>query len=259
MRSAALLLILGGCQVVFTLDEPEPEPCVPIGHDEDGDDIDDACDLCPQSGDDLDGDGDGVGDSCDPKPNEACEQRARFDGFGTQPVDLVVTAPWIHDGDDMLQPDPAPGLTLAHYPSLQLEDITVRASITILAFFEGADNADIELGSGGDTTGTEPSAGYACTLHHETEPSPSTVELKDENPDIAVGSDLFSGNVAGTFTFELVNARGHLECTVVGPQGRGMAVVDGEPPMANGEVFLVAGNVSVRVHWVDFLGNTCAD
>jgi hypothetical protein len=42
----------------------------PSHHDEDGDGIDDACDVCPHVPDplQLDSDGDGVGDACDPEP-----------------------------------------------------------------------------------------------------------------------------------------------------------------------------------------------
>ncbi|MBA3542646.1 MAG: hypothetical protein H0T79_23725 [Deltaproteobacteria bacterium] len=45
----------------------DARPCVaPSGHDEDGDSIDDACDLCPQVADlQADLDADGVGDACD--------------------------------------------------------------------------------------------------------------------------------------------------------------------------------------------------
>ena len=41
--------------------------CVPVGHDEDGDALDDACDPCPHLSEaQADVDMDGVGDSCDP-------------------------------------------------------------------------------------------------------------------------------------------------------------------------------------------------
>jgi hypothetical protein len=44
-----------------------PPPCVPVGHDEDGDAIDDACDNCPSFGNagQEDADGDGLGDVCE--------------------------------------------------------------------------------------------------------------------------------------------------------------------------------------------------
>jgi hypothetical protein len=88
VRSACWLILLGGCELVFKLEDPG---CIePIGHDEDGDGIDDACDLCPQSIDDVDRDGDAVGDACDPRPDDVCEQRLRFDGFAELPGDLVL-------------------------------------------------------------------------------------------------------------------------------------------------------------------------
>lgn len=55
-------------------------PCRAVGHDEDGDGIDDACDLCPQvPGTQQDADGDGVGDGCD--PGAARHTRILFDPF----------------------------------------------------------------------------------------------------------------------------------------------------------------------------------
>jgi hypothetical protein len=45
---------------------PDAKPCTPVGHDEDSDTIDDACDSClsdPNEG--IDTDGDGVDNSCD--------------------------------------------------------------------------------------------------------------------------------------------------------------------------------------------------
>jgi Thrombospondin type 3 repeat len=49
----------------------DARPCVVIGHDEDGDGLDDACDNCPHVAnvDQTDSDGDGLGDACDQSPN----------------------------------------------------------------------------------------------------------------------------------------------------------------------------------------------
>jgi hypothetical protein len=58
-----------------------PRPCLtPVGHDEDADSIDDACDVCPHLVDDQrDSDGDGVGDACDPDPASGRQSIAYFD------------------------------------------------------------------------------------------------------------------------------------------------------------------------------------
>src|SRR5690348_6260060 len=96
MRGALVLgLALGGCNAIFGLAPTSlggdaggaidaradggaidaaldgDARCTPIGHDEDGDGIDDACDRCPYIASltgDPDSDGDGVGDDCDPHP-----------------------------------------------------------------------------------------------------------------------------------------------------------------------------------------------
>jgi len=55
----------------------------PIGHDEDADGVDDACDRCPHLADALqpDADGDKVGDACDPNPAEPRDRIVFFDPF----------------------------------------------------------------------------------------------------------------------------------------------------------------------------------
>jgi hypothetical protein len=58
-------------------------PCTPRGHDEDGDGVDDACDVCPQlpDPDQADADGDRVGDACDPEPQNPRQRIVFFDPF----------------------------------------------------------------------------------------------------------------------------------------------------------------------------------
>lgn len=55
------------------------------GHDEDGDAVDDACDVCPHVADapQLDGDGDGVGDLCDRERANPRQSWVVFDPFTT--------------------------------------------------------------------------------------------------------------------------------------------------------------------------------
>jgi len=57
----------------------------PVGHDEDGDGVDDACDGCPHipDADQVDSDGDGLDDICDPNPTQPIDSIAFFDPFVT--------------------------------------------------------------------------------------------------------------------------------------------------------------------------------
>jgi hypothetical protein len=66
-------------------DAPRDASCTSVGHDEDGDRVDDACDTCPHrvNPDQADVDGDGVGDVCDPEPDLPRQRIARFDSFAT--------------------------------------------------------------------------------------------------------------------------------------------------------------------------------
>jgi hypothetical protein len=76
--------------------------CVPVGHDEDGDGIDDACDGCPHiyDPDQIDSDGDGVDDVCDPNPTVPTESIAIFDPFTSQlPIWGLSGSMPTYDGD----------------------------------------------------------------------------------------------------------------------------------------------------------------
>jgi hypothetical protein len=104
-------LVVAGCDYVLRLD-PVTVPdgagpdaaCVPVGHDEDKDDLDDACDPCPYSPtNDGDFDGDGIADTCDPDtstPNRVL----LFDGFAALNTSLTVTGGTF--GNDLWTPTP---------------------------------------------------------------------------------------------------------------------------------------------------------
>ncbi|HEX5062346.1 MAG TPA: thrombospondin type 3 repeat-containing protein [Kofleriaceae bacterium] len=63
-------------------------------HDEDGDGVRDACDVCPHIPDSAqaDTDGDRVGDACDPEPNNARQSILLFDPF------VTIGASWTNGG-----------------------------------------------------------------------------------------------------------------------------------------------------------------
>jgi hypothetical protein len=91
------LLLLVGCGRIGFEGEtaPDARTCTaPVGHDEDGDGIDDSCDGCPHVNDpsQLDQDEDGVGDACDPRVAEPGDSIAFFDAF------VVPDPGWIRTG-----------------------------------------------------------------------------------------------------------------------------------------------------------------
>jgi hypothetical protein len=66
------------------------------GHDEDGDGVADAIDVCPhRAGSQLDTDGDGIGDDCDPEPTLARQHVLLFATMqpGDQPFALNAFSP----------------------------------------------------------------------------------------------------------------------------------------------------------------------
>jgi hypothetical protein len=87
-RSLLVWLFAAGCDYALRLDhldEPTDDAaavCVEIGHDEDNDGLDDACDPCPfDINNEGDADNDGIALMCDPDPT-APNQVLLFDGFG---------------------------------------------------------------------------------------------------------------------------------------------------------------------------------
>jgi hypothetical protein len=99
------LFMLAGCgRIAFDAGADGGGSAMCVGHDEDGDGVADACDLCPYVSESaaVDGDGDGVGDACDPDPVTPTESLAVFDPFiGDTPGWSYVGAP--HDyADDSL-------------------------------------------------------------------------------------------------------------------------------------------------------------
>jgi hypothetical protein len=85
VRATWAVVVLAACgRVGFDAhDSGSSRPCIPVGHDEDGDGIDDACDGCPHIADpdQIDSDGDGVDDVCDPNPSSPRERIVFFDPF----------------------------------------------------------------------------------------------------------------------------------------------------------------------------------
>lgn len=103
-RLSLLLAVFAGCgRVGFDAAgvdassdaRPDAPPCAALGHDEDGDGVDDACDVCPHLVDPQQGDTDGdrVGDACDPLPTSPTERIAYFEPMTSLPMTWIVAGP----------------------------------------------------------------------------------------------------------------------------------------------------------------------
>jgi hypothetical protein len=107
VRRFAIAVVAAGCgrlgfDRVATGTAPDA-PHSAIGHDEDGDGVPDAIDVCPCIPDpaQLDSDGDGVGDACDPEPTIPRQHLALFATMqpGDQPFATSGTGTWSQAAD----------------------------------------------------------------------------------------------------------------------------------------------------------------
>jgi hypothetical protein len=134
---AAAWLLACGCDVVFRIDELPPAPtCAEAtSHDEDGDGVRDACDVCPGIADDqTDSDADGVGDACDPNPGTD-QSIVFFESFadpGAGSDWQIQSGTWAFDGESLAYD----GTAIAGYSSITAKTrpeppYTVEVGLTI--------------------------------------------------------------------------------------------------------------------------------
>lgn len=201
--SWGLVVALGGCNALFGLDpttradrdaamvdaavvdatvidaasdapiDAIPPGCVPIGHDDDADGVDDGCDNCPglpnpQQGD---SDSDTVGDACDPSfaPDDDI---IGFDSFAVPTSWASVRGSWARSDETYDQFDLAAATSLARRPLVDLgaPELTVDITFSItgtlpLAVGEnpGLRGLGVWFVATGGSAGTDPD-GYLCEI-----------------------------------------------------------------------------------------------
>lgn len=169
-RLLAIVTFCGvaGCQVLFPLDlaaDADPGTCE-VGHDEDGDLIDDGCDVCPHKIDpgQADRDNDGLGDECD-WDQETAQEIVAFYSFS--PTDgstgWVLAGGWSHADDELVT---AP----SNLATATLSSLALPADVALIVTYSPTllveeDPFRIGFHSGGLDNG--PSTGLACLIRRE--------------------------------------------------------------------------------------------
>jgi hypothetical protein len=175
-----------------------PDACSAIGHDEDLDQVDDACDRCPHVGDppQADADNDGVGDACDPRPGVA-DRIARFDAFASIPSDWTLPAGWSIASDALV------GTSVN--TSVASLDLAVGADVIAFSHVTVTGTA-IDTNAGMLVNFVSSSEFYKCGLH--VEPRLELVEF----PAIALDSQALPSSAWLDADLEVESNSGALRC-----------------------------------------------
>ncbi len=218
--------------------------CNPIGHDEDADGTDDACDVCPHlSGSQQDGDGDRVGDDCDLEPTLPNQQIVFFDAFS------AFDPAWTTDngasvGGDELVLDAVDRSRSIHRPYTLGQDWFLLGLTTGPS---GAGNHLVSLVTSPNSGGT----GFYCEMYNDG----TTVTMFTYSPD---GASFLHDGIA-TWAQPLVNGGGTFEYLLTGPEARCRSVWNGDVRSTVGtrpatitpeRLTLYAENIDAQVAWI---------
>jgi hypothetical protein len=245
------LIVLAGCgRVAFDRLGDAGKSCVPVGHDEDHDGIDDACDGCPHIADpeQIDSDGDGVDDLCDPDPLVARERIAFFDPFIAQRPEWTFLALQPVFVGDSLVLDTRNDFVLASRPGAPTIDVYIMAG-----------HVGASTGGPRGITITAQSAGlaqYYCELRSvdTTQGKVSLTYTLDQTNYFAEDASYGPSIENGDFLLEMRQGPTDLSCittwpvlaqTVTGPIPAGVAPTETRFYVAN---FVVRLDYFLQIH-----------
>lgn len=260
MRALLVLGLASSCDYVFRLDHVEDPtvgsdagPCTPVGHDEDGDGTDDACDACPQRDEaQADEDSDGVGNLCDPNPSEKGDRLVRFFSFGTPDRDLAWSrdSEWTFNGDDLL----FTGLAAESYAELLDPMVVPPFEVQVAVTLEAVDLAQrayfVINGNDGPGIKLECSPEHASlttdivTAYTHSVDSSGYEEVDLPSDSYAPGKRFLVRLTARTGT----NPR--MICTFDGGVARSATALINAQPSTTPVFNLVGRNSVLRVHWL---------
>lgn len=251
-----LLVLLAGCgrlafdssQDAAVVAGDDAKQCVPVGHDEDGDTVDDACDVCPHlPGPQVDGDGDGVGDACDPNPMEARDHIVFFDPFTSERPEWqhnVNSAPHSIMNDSLVV-DATGGMLLtgALEPQVLAEDVYILGG-------------HIRTGATGQRQITTvlynaTSGYYYCEINGDDTPTAffnATYTPDDVNFFVASGSDAVGPIENGDFRLELHGSPTTFGCVTTWPATT-QSLSASRPPIAPAGFNYAIQGLVVELHY----------